>query len=474
MNTSERTTISDHADVQALPSTEDVFHPSIPAELQIQIFSFACTDSDTVATDILSFTRVCRSWRHVIYSTPQFWTRLRLDWKKQYCKGARVSYGETPPISEWIERAGLHALAIDIRGVDSERNMEHRSEDKAVKYLRNPLLFHMHRLRELSISLNPEDVFPLLEVLRLDEPIRASVIWDWIYSRRTRVRAVTTFYNCPLLHTLALDVAPAEMADGLQHRVSLPWKSLKRVELCVERHEIARTTLELCTSVIHLKLRLSEPRTSPYPDSDQPPLYTFSTIQTLILEADRAFPADFLRDVAMPNLTSFTLTDVVNWNLKRSETEHNALTKFIARAPLITRFALRQSGFENEAGLYALHRLPLLEEIALEWRVAECPSWRITDELRHSEGCPYLRRIDFLGIQPMNMKLNRDPSLFLAGLPALVQARLALVMWQRMVRLQHVEVCVRNCSVEDVKEMEWCKELMALADDRLCIDVVRS
>ena len=65
----------------------------------------------------------------------------------------------------------------------------------------------------------------------------------------------------------------------------------------------------------HLKLRLSEPRTNPYPDSDQPPLYTFSTIQTLILEVDRAFPADFLRDVAMPNLTSFTLTDVVNWNL---------------------------------------------------------------------------------------------------------------------------------------------------------------
>ncbi|KAL1680483.1 hypothetical protein EV122DRAFT_288739 [Schizophyllum commune] len=450
MDTLDSTTISDHADAQALPSTEDIFHPSFPAELQIQVFSFACTDSDTVATDILNFTR--------------FWTRLRLDWK-QYCKGARVSYGETPPISEWIERAGLHALAIDIRGVDSERNMEHRSEDKAVKYLRNPLLFPMHRLRELSISLNviqrlPDSImysqktlFPLLEVLRLDEPIRDSVIWDWIYSRRTRVRAVTTFYNCPLLHTLALDAAPAEMADGLQHRVSLPWKSLKRVELC---------------------LRLSESRTSPYPDSDQPPLYTFSTIQTLILETDRAFPADFLRDVAMPNLTSFTLTDVVNWNYKRSETEHNALTKFIARAPLITRFALRQSGFENEAGLYALQRLPLLEEIALEWRVAECPSWRITDELRHSEGCPYLRRIDFLGIQPMNKKLNRDPSLFLAGLPALVQARLALVMWQRMVRLQHVEVCVRNCSVEDVKEMEWCKELMALADDRLCIDVVRS
>ena len=111
MDTSESTTISDHADVQALPSTEDVFYPSIPTELQIQVFSFACTDSDTVATDILSFARVCRSWRHVIYSTPQFWTRLRLDWK-QYCKGARVSYGETPPISEWIERAGLHALAL--------------------------------------------------------------------------------------------------------------------------------------------------------------------------------------------------------------------------------------------------------------------------------------------------------------------------------------------------------------------------
>ncbi|KAL1695077.1 hypothetical protein GGG16DRAFT_45885 [Schizophyllum commune] len=485
MNTSESTTISDHANVQALPSTEDVFHPSTPAELQIQIFSFACTDSDTVVTDILSFARVCRSWRHVIYNTPEFWTRLRLDWK-QYCKGVRADdvLGKTSPVQEWIARAGSHPLAIDVYNP----YLVYRSDDPAIELLRDPLVFPKHRLRELSLSLNmvlqlPESIvygsqvlFPSLEVLRLDEPVRESEpSMSSSRYRRTRTRAIQMFRHSPLLHTVALDVAHARMSSTLDKRVSLPWQSLQRLELCVIHSSYACGTLEACTSATDVKLELSQPRNNPTIDDDQPPTCTLPAVRTFTLDAQRAFPTDFLRGVAMPNLASFTL--IAQYRRTPTDKWPNgtwALTRFIGRAPLIRSLTLHRSGFENEGGLYALQHLPLLEEINLEWRVRECPSWRIIDELRRSDCCPNLRRITFHGVQPMHRELNQDPASFVAGIPALVRARLALATRQTMVRLQHVEVGVCDCIVEDVKELEWRKELMALADGQLCVDIVQS
>ncbi|KAI5889185.1 uncharacterized protein SCHCODRAFT_02633777 [Schizophyllum commune H4-8] len=469
------------ADAQTLSSIEDVSHPSIPAELQIQIFAFACTDSDINVTDILRFTRVCRSWRHVIYNAPEFWTRLRLDWE-QYCKGARadVVLGKASPVQEWIARAGSHALAIDIHNP----YLVYNSENPAVELLRDPLVFPMHRLRELSISLNmvqrlPESIvygsqvlFPSLEVLQLDEPVRESVIWG-SFGRypRTRTRAVQMFRHSPLLRTVVLDVAPARMSTTLNQRLSLPWQSLQRLELCLDHSSHAGWTLEACTSVTNVKLKLSQLRNNPTLDDDEPPTCTLPSVRTFTLDAHSAFPTDFLRMVAMPNLASFALIAHYS-NMKRIERWPNgtwALTRFIGRAPLIRSLVLRQSGFENEGGLYASQHLPLLEEITLKWRATECPSWRITDELCHSGSCPNLRRIILHGVQPMDAEHNQGLALFLAGIPALVQARLALAM----VRLQHVEVSIRNCSVEDVKKLNWCKELMALANDKLRIDIVQ-
>ncbi|KAF8170686.1 hypothetical protein K438DRAFT_1853697 [Mycena galopus ATCC 62051] len=147
----------------------------------------------------LLFGRICRQWRNVAWSTPEFWTALQVQCP--YSIEVVV-----PHLDRWLLRAGPLPVTLDI---------EYRTHpDTSSDGLRQLLQCHSRQLQDLTLNINPAyDLFRFNEL----GPLRAlKKIFLTCASLQYYQGMITDFREAPELRDVQSEVSRMITETSLQ------------------------------------------------------------------------------------------------------------------------------------------------------------------------------------------------------------------------------------------------------------------
>ncbi|KAJ2932395.1 hypothetical protein H1R20_g4721, partial [Candolleomyces eurysporus] len=201
----------------------DLLTRKLPAELVVDIFSQVVppklrekwSESSPPHTTLtpLSLSKICRSWRSIVWNTPMLWTYVTLTLNREHYET------QVELLPGWLERSGHHPLTIIMRGPggDEEEDWEIHPPHEVVRQLAEV----SERWKEVDMFISYpcyKDLacirsrLPLLERLTIRPPDGVDSAFDY---------KLDFFHDAPRLQDLT--------TNGLYYAdaTALPWHQLR-------------------------------------------------------------------------------------------------------------------------------------------------------------------------------------------------------------------------------------------------------
>ncbi|KAJ7479777.1 hypothetical protein FB451DRAFT_1556610 [Mycena latifolia] len=241
--------INERSSCQAL--LDDYKYPvlSLPHEITSEIFTkFLPPRPYPVGPLSPSFLcRICKTWRDIALSTPSLWSaiHLNLDEGDRHPQQLRV-------LQTWLERSKNCLLSVAL-----EREEEHELDTTAFV---KAIVLHSVRWADMTIVLPLEE----LRLIQEDMPRLQQLTYGPhdLVANFLVAEPVVTFDRAPNLTNVVLSTCFNPFV------IVLPWSQLTALEGCLFDNEIVHvlrqtTSLERCSLLLHVSIRLTEPTTVP-------------------------------------------------------------------------------------------------------------------------------------------------------------------------------------------------------------------
>ncbi|KAE9394784.1 hypothetical protein BT96DRAFT_179382 [Gymnopus androsaceus JB14] len=126
----------------------------VPSEILSNIFEHSCTPgtsiTDEIDFDVVRSTfvlaRVCVAWRKTAHATPQLWSYLRLDLRRQ----PHLFKGDVSWVKEWLSRGRSLPLDLDLR-FQWYHTLDKEDLAQGAAQMLESILDFRHRIRSCSI-----------------------------------------------------------------------------------------------------------------------------------------------------------------------------------------------------------------------------------------------------------------------------------------------------------------------------------
>nr|GAT58479.1 predicted protein [Mycena chlorophos] len=397
----------------------------MPTDHERVLYRLSTTPTPWVRIAPRLLTHVCGRWRHIVLSTPQFWSQLHIE------LSFRVGESE---LADHLERSAGIPLNVTISGGLRTELVENDDEEETQEFLLLPSFLSRHsrmfarycnRIRDLKLSLDSQTAVAFdAEVCGFSSPFPHFAVLETVVFEdglQTATAPLQMLRFTPrLVEVAGFDINAAT--------IQLPWAQLTQYRGQLGPTAVASARLlDLMVNLRMASLNTDENLLDELPASP----ITHPTLEILHIKGWN--PPAVLQFLAAPALQSLSVES------SNGETTHTMLGRFLRQTPSLVSFRLHVQLFyspgvsnflgglfENTPGLQEFHLNP--------------PIHAIFDELCEALSGPYLPHLAKLTITSVNQTDSRLFADIIRQIVSTIRRRQSLI--PSVALLRSLKVCV--------------------------------
>ncbi|KAK1227528.1 hypothetical protein PQX77_009435 [Marasmius sp. AFHP31] len=344
-----------------------------PSEILTMIFTFACERNallPSTTPDSLRLSMVCGRWRDIIFSTPNLWASIEVDFD-QWTSNFHV-------LDELLElfirqsKASPLRLALTLPGADYDGGASGR--DEVLSILRS-LVEQCERWEHVMLKTVPHhfpspifelirDRLPLLRSLYLVKHHESGELDEWNHWKQL---PFNYFDNCPALRTL--HVSP-ELFEPPEEEIALPWTQIKTLRVSTCFNVTAFPFLALCTSAECFELSEAGGVPAGEADYSNHVVHNRVKIVDVVSAANQGEVDGVLRHVTLGNLSSLRISGSRNSLVDWPTWDSTCFETFLHRSSCtITSLYLKFLPITDVQTLSLLRMIPTIRSLGIEERM---------------------------------------------------------------------------------------------------------
>ncbi|KJA16109.1 hypothetical protein HYPSUDRAFT_71629 [Hypholoma sublateritium FD-334 SS-4] len=333
----------------------------LPTELQIEIFVHFLPTYPRVGTaeGPVLLSRVCKSWRQLVYFTPRLWSSFEVDVTAASVDTPSTYAKSNDMMTRWLQLSKNYPLSVRI-----VHNPLGRVPDQRSARLVAALIPHTHRWRNIQLIIPASDVVTLQQPLPLNLP---------------QLQTLTLHLNGNWSSRSSLDITT----------LNISWHQLAILDLQLEHNNLL--SFDKCLEILSQTERLERfsvnaecVLTCPG-DFTEPILLPKLETLDLVLHGGASGIAEshmthFLARLSLPRLCDLRLAWLVRQAAAWAPNQFNFVTFLRSVAQTTCSLSIRYLPLSADQLVECLSALPNVCHLDLRFSLGDCENDPITDQ----------------------------------------------------------------------------------------------